>query len=197
MLTKDPPLSPPSEPTRKGELTRLLEDWANGDADALDRLFPMVLDELRAMARGALAREGDFQFLQPTELVSEVCLKLLKQRAFQWESRSQFFAFSSMLMRRILVDHARKRRTDKRDAVKVSILDDLVADEKGPEILALDDALKDLEALDPLQARIVEMRIFGGWTIPQIAAALDVGTTTVKRRWSSALLWLRRHLSQK
>lgn len=184
--------------TSKGDVTRLLEKWAEGDADARDRLFSMVLDELRAMARGALAREGRFHSLQPTDLVSEVCLKLLNQRSLHWESRAQFYAFSSNLMRYILVDHARRRLSAKRNGVRIPFNEVLgVPDERVPHILALEDALKDLETLDPLQARIVEMRLYGGWTIEEIAEALEIGSTTVKRRWSSARPWLRRYFNER
>lgn len=198
MTTRDIPSIAPSQPRPKGEVTRLLEDWAEGDADALDRLFPMVLGELRVIARAALAREGPYHSLQATELIDEVCLKLLNQRSLHWESRSQFYAFSSLLMRRILVDHARRRQAAKRSAIKVPFSEALeVPDDKVPDIIAVDEALKDLEALDPRQARIVEMRIYGGWTIEETAEALGIGSMTVKRGWSSAQLWMRRQLSQK
>ena len=188
---------PPSRPSRKGEVTRLLEEWSEGDGDALDRLYSMVLDELRVIARGALAREGAYHSLQPTELINELCLKLLHQKMSHWESRSQFYAFSSMLMRNILVDHARRRLATKRSALRVPFDEALgVPDERIPDIIPIDDALKDLETLDPLQARIVEMRYWGGWSIEEIAEALDISPTTVKRRWSSAKLWLHRYFSQ-
>ena len=197
MTTKEPSTTSSTQPKGKGEITRLLEDWAEGDADALDQLFSMVLDELRAMARGALAREGQHHSFQPTELVAEVCLKLLNQKVFHWESRSQFYAFSSMLMRRILVDHARRRQSAKRSSLKVPFNEAFgVPDDRIPDILALDDALRDLGTLDSLQAQVVEMRLYGGWTLEEIAAALNVSLRTVKRRWSSAQLWLRRHFTQ-
>lgn len=180
----------------KGEVTRLLEDWAKGDADALDRLFYRVVDELRAMARGALAREGHYVSLQPTDLVGEVCVRLLSQKVLYWESRSQFFAFSSKLMRRILVDRARRRQAGKRNGIQVPYSDDLVVLDDRIDILALEDALRDLELLDSHQAEIVVMRLFGGWTIPEIAEALGMSTTTVKRRWRSARTWLRRYVRQ-
>ena len=188
---------PPTQPSSKGDVTRLLEDWAKGDAEALNHLFPMVIDELHVIASASLAREGPYPSLQPTELIDEVCLKLLGQKQLHWDNRSQFYAFSSMLMRRILVDHARCRRAAKRDVVKVPFHEALgVPDEALPDILAVDEALKDLEAIDPRQAQIVNMRIFGGWTIDEVAEAMGIGTMTVKRDWGAARLWIRRELSR-
>lgn len=196
-MIQDPPLSPPARPASKGDVTRLLEGWAKGDADALDQLFSRVFDELRAMARGQLAREGHYVSFQPTDLVGEVCKRMLMQKEVHWECRGQFFALSSKLMRRILVDRARRRQAAKRRGDEIPVDPDLFpSDEWIPRVLILDGALTELEALDPLDAAIVEMRFYGGWTIPEIAAALKVSPTTVKRRWSGAQLWLRRYFRQ-
>lgn len=180
----------------KSEITRLLESWAAGEADALDRLFPLVVDELRLIARSYVAREAASP-LQPTELIGEVCIKLLGQKKVHWESRSQFFAFSAELMRRILVDSARRQLAAKRKAVKVPFEEAFgLSEKKAPDVLAVDEAVKELEKLNPRQARIVEMRVFGGWTVEEIAEALSIAPMTVKRQWRGALLWLRRELSQ-
>ena len=186
----------PSPPKAPGDITRLLEEWADGDREALDQLFPMVIDELRVIARSSLACEEPDHSLQPTELISEVCLKLLNQKVMVWESRSRFYAFSSMLMRRILVDHARRRRATKREVLKVPFQEALeVPDDKVSDILAIDEALSDLEAVAPRQAQIVSMRIFGGWTFEEIAESMSLSKTTVKRDWKAAQLWMRRQLS--
>ncbi len=185
-------------PMDKGEVTRILKSWEAGDPDALERLFPLVLDELRAIARSYLARESPEQSLQPTELINEVCLKLLRQGETHWENRSQFYAFSAKLMRCILVDSARSRKAVKRSGgIKVSFHDALgLPEEKSPSVLALDEALDALEELSPRQAKVVEMKFFGGWTIEQTAETLGVGTTTVKRDKDFAIAWLRHELSK-
>lgn len=143
-----------------------------------------------------MAREAGSS-LQPTELIGEVCIKLLGQKRVHWENRSQFFAFSAELMRRILVDSARRQLAAKRKAVKVPFEEAFgLSEEKAPDVLGVDEALKELEALNPRQARIVEMRVFGGWTVDEVAEALDIAPMTVKRQWRGALLWLRRELSR-
>ncbi len=183
-------------PSGKSKITRLLEAWAAGEEEALEKLFPLVVDELRMIARSYVAREAGSS-LQPTELIDEVCIKLLGQKKLHWENRSQFFAFSAELMRRILVDSARRHLAAKRKAVKVPFEEALgLPQEKAPDVLAVDEALKELEALHPRQAQIVEMRVFGGWTVDEVAEALDVAPMTVKRQWRGALLWLRRELSR-
>lgn len=182
----------------KGEVTRLLAQWAEGDGEALGRLIPLVVEELRAIARGYLAREDRDLSLQPTELIHDVYVRLVGQRAVSWDNRKQFFAFSAQLMRRLLVDHARRRRAAKRSAVKVAFEEALAVPELGDAgVLALNDVLGDLEKLDRRQSRIVEMRIFGGWTIEEIAESLEVGLSTVKRDWKAALCWLRRELERR
>ncbi len=182
----------------KREVTQLLEDWAEGDRDALDRLIPLVVDDLRVIARSYLAREAHGHSIEPTELINDVYIRLAGQRHVSWDNRSQFFAFSAQLMRRLLVDHARRRQAGKRRGVIVPFSEAFaLLEEKDPDLIALDDALESLAELDARQSLVVQMRIFGGWTVEEIASGLDIGATTVKRDWSAALLWLRRELSRK
>lgn len=182
------------------DLTRLLQDWSHGNPEALERLLPLVFNDLRQMARRHFAREPSGHTLQPTALVNELFLKLQVQRDVQWENREQFFAVAAMLMRRILVDYAKGRHTQKRGdgVVKVPLEKALdVAEAKSLDVSALDDALSQLAELDPRQARIVELRFFAGLKHEEIAELLGASVTTVKREWSSARLWLYRELSKK
>ena len=181
-------------------ITRLLKDWHAGDDAALDNLLPTVIEELRRIARRHLAREAPGHTLQPTALVNEVYLRLAGRRA-DLESRIHFFAFAARLMREILVDHARARRTRKRggDAQRVDFEAALgVAVNVAVDldtVLAVDDALRRLEALDAEQSRIVEMRYFSGLTLPEIAEVMEISLATVERRWSVARRWLAREIS--
>ena len=180
-------------------LTGMLQAWAKGDLDARDRLLPIVYDELRRQAARELRGERAGHTLQPTALVHEVYLRLAQPRRVPWESRAEFFAAAAQAMRRILVDHARKRAAGKRAGNWTRIeLADEVAIEGRPELdlLALDDALEGLAELDPRHARIVELRFFGGLSVPEAASVLKVSTATVKRDWSLARAWLLRRLEQ-
>lgn len=182
---------------RQDEVTDLLIDWSRGDAEALQRLMPLVFDELRRLARTHLRRERDEHTLQPTALVNEVYVRLVEQRQVDWQNRSQFFAFSSTLMRRILVDYAKARAAAKRGAGSRRVtLGEWIkaAGELDVDVLALDRALDELAALDPRQARIVEMRFFTGLSYQEIGDVLGISRTTVKRAWASARLWLFRRL---
>ncbi len=175
------------------DLTQLLRDWNAGDREALDRLIPLVYDELRRLARRELRRERVDHTVQPTALVNELYLRLLQQRDATWQNRAQFFAVAAQLMRRVLVDHARARVAAKRGggAPRVS-LDaglELPAD-GGVDLLALDRELTRLAELDPDQARIVELRFFSGLTIDETAAAIGRSPRTVKREWRLARAWL-------
>ncbi len=186
---------------RSSEVTSLLEAWSGGDSSALERLMPIVIDDLRGMARARIARENPGHTLQATALVNEVYLKLIGQHSMRWEDRAHFFAVMAQFMRRLLVDHSRKRRALKKggDAPHKN-LDDTptIAGPGGDldpiDILALDNALKRLAQLDPRQARIVELRYFGGLTLQETAESLKVSTMTIKREWRSARLWLLREL---
>ena len=179
------------------DLTRLLLAWRDGEPGALDRLAPLVYDELRRQARRQLHGERAGHTLQPTALVHEAFLRLVEQRRAQWQNREQFFAVASRAMRRVLVDHARARMAAKRgDGQTLVALDEARAPSASPgvDVLALDRALDRLAGLDPRQARVVELRYFGGLTAPETAAALDVSLATVNRDWAMARAWLFREL---
>lgn len=181
------------------EVTHLLQDWSHGDPLALERLMPLVFEDLRQMARRHFARESQGHTLQPTALVSEVFLKLHGQRDVQWQNRDQFFAVAALLMRRILVDYAKGRQTQKRGdgVVKIPLEKALhVAEAQNLDLVALDDALSRLAKIDPRQSQIVELRFFAGLQQEEIAELLKISVTTVKREWSTAKLWLYRELSR-
>jgi RNA polymerase sigma factor (TIGR02999 family) len=179
------------------EITRLLVEWSDGNREALDRLMPLVYDELWSLAASYLRRERLDHTLQPTALIHEAFFKLLDQRRVQWQSRSHFFGIAARLMRRILVDHARTRSAAKRPpmASRLSIDDvDVVSETADVDVLALDQALVRLASIDPQQERIVEMRFFAGLTVEETAAALTISPDTVKREWTMAKAWLYRAL---
>jgi RNA polymerase sigma-70 factor (ECF subfamily) len=179
-------------------VTKLLKAWSEGDREALDRLVPLVYAELKRRAGAQLARERGSHTLQPTALVHEAFLRLVDQRSARWQNRAQFFAVAAQLMRRILVDHARARAADKRggDAVRIS-LDDAgdASTSPEPDVLLLNQALERLARLDERQARVVELRYFGGLTVEEVAAVLEVSQITVKRDWAMARAWLYRELT--
>lgn len=179
-------------------VTELLQGWTKGDKQALDKLVPIVYDELRRQASGYLRRERAGHTLQTTALINEAYIRLINQKNPQWENRAHFFAIAAKIMRQILVDHARTRGRAKRggSAVRVS-LSEATALIKDPDIniLEIDEALKRLEALDPHQSRIVELRFFSGLTVEETAAVLDISPATVKREWSVAKAWLHREIS--
>ncbi len=185
----------PSSPTH--EVTQLLVAWGNGDKAALDRLMPLVYEELRRLARHYMSRERPGHTLQSTALVNEAYLRLVEQEGMRWENRAHFFGIAARLMRQILVEHARSRQAAKRGGgqyrLSLSRVDRLAS---APDInlLALDDALGRLEALDPQKSRIVELRYFGGLGIEETAEVIGVSPATVKRDWSMARAWLRREL---
>jgi RNA polymerase sigma factor (TIGR02999 family) len=180
-------------------VTELLEAWSGGDREALDRLVPLVYAELRRRARAQLARERGAHTLQPTALVHEAFLRLVDQRGARWQNRAQFYAVAAQVMRRILVDHARARAAAKRggDAVRVALE---AVEESGasPEvdILALHQTLERLAAQDERQARVVELRYFGGLSVEETAEVLGVAEITVKRDWAMARAWLYRELAR-
>jgi RNA polymerase sigma-70 factor, ECF subfamily len=185
-----------SEPP--GDVTRLLVEWRGGDPGALDRLIPLVYDELRRVARGYMRDERANHPLQSTALVHEAYLRLVGLDRVDWQSRNQFYAVSARMMRRILVEEARKRDARKRGAeASHVVLDEALvpAPEKGADVLALEDALERLEALDERKARVVELRCFAGLSVAETAEVLGVSEETVFRDWRMAKLWLRRDLS--
>ncbi len=181
----------------KGDVTQLLLRWGRGDRHALEDLMPRVYDQLRSLAAARLRRERADHTLEPTELVNEAFLRLIDQNRVTWESRGHFFGIAARMMRRILVDHARKLAYAKRggDQQKVELGEALVlSKERAPELLALDDALESLAAIAPRQAQVVELRHFGGMTRQEIATVLGISVPTVARHWSAARAWLYRHL---
>ena len=180
------------------QVTELLVAWGEGDKAALDELMPVVYDELRRLARIHLGRERADHTLQTTALVHEAYLRLVDQRSVNWQNRAQFFGIAAQMMRRILINHAKDRHAQKRQgyATKVS-LDEAVSffERREVDLMALDEALNGLAALDPQQAHIVELRFFGGLTIDEVSEVLSISPATTKREWDSAKLWLRRQLN--
>jgi RNA polymerase sigma factor (TIGR02999 family) len=179
-------------------VTQLLIDWSKGDQAALDQLMPLVYSELRRLATNYLRRERQGHTLQPTALVNEAYLKLVDQRNAKWQNRAQFFGISAQLMRRILVDHARQHRAAKRggsEQQRLSITSaEKFAKQSEIDLLALNEALDELTKMDPQQARIVELKFFGGLSIEETAEVLGIGHATVERDWKMARAWLRRQL---
>jgi RNA polymerase sigma factor (TIGR02999 family) len=180
------------------DVTALLGDWSRGDRSALNRLLPLVYAELRRVAVRQLRKERADHTLQPTALVHEVFIRLVDQRRVDWQNRAHFFGVAATVMRRILVDHARRRGARKRgDGVRCVSIDeaqDVAAANEMP-ILALDRALERLETIDAELARIVELRAFGGLTIEEAAHVLGVSPSTAKRDWRTAKAWLNRELT--
>jgi RNA polymerase sigma factor (TIGR02999 family) len=186
------------------DITRLLDAWSAGDPGALEDLLPLVLDDLRRIARGYLARERPGHTLQPTALIHEVYLRLLGRRSVQWENRGQFFTGMAEIMRRILVDHARRKKAQKKGGGSAPAAFDEALDTHtlwGPvlrgidiDLVALDEALGRLAEVDPRQTQVVELRYFAGLTIEETAQTLEISPMTVKREWHTARLWLLKQL---
>ena len=180
-------------------ITQLLSEIKSGRQEVLSELLPLVYDELRRLANSYLRRERDNHTLQPTALVHEAYLRLVGQNTIEWQNRAHFFGIAARLMREILIEYARGRNRQKRGGeLKTQIaLDDAVSfqGEKQVDVIAVDEALAKLEKLDQRQARIVEMKFFGGLTIEEIAEVLDVSPTTVKREWATAKLLLYKMLN--
>lgn len=178
-------------------LTDLLAKWRAGDQDSLRHVFPLVYSELKRLARSRLRSERPNHTLQSTALVHEAYLRLLKSDQNQFANRDHLLAVAALLMRQILVDHARQRNAAKRDGGYMITLNDLNVGAKSEDvnIVALDDALQELARLDPQQSRVVELRYFGGLSIEETARALEVSPATVKREWASARIWLHRAIS--
>ena len=175
-----------------GEITRLLDDYSNGNRAVLDELLPLVYGELRRLAHSYLTGEREGITLQTTALVHEAYLKLIDQRSVDFKNRGQFFALSAQAMRRILLDNARSRNAEKRGSgLKVS-LDDVgeIPTDANDHLIELDIALTELETFDPAQAKIVELRYFGGLTIEETAEVLNISPASVKREWAMARAWL-------
>ena len=188
----------PTPSPSQQEVTQLLGAWRGGDEGALEKLIPLVQPELHRLAHYYMSREHAGHTLQTTELLDEAYLRLVDDPNRNWQSRTHFIAAAAQLMRRIMVDHARERRSLKRGggALKVT-LDEaaLVTDSRSEELLALDEALERLAAQDPRKSQIVELRYFGGLTVAETAEFLKVGQRTVEREWNMAKAWLYRALS--
>lgn len=182
------------------EVTQLLVAWSEGDESALDRLIPLVNEELRRLAHHYISGERAGHTLQTTALVNEAYLRLVDSSRVQWHDRAHFFAVSAQLMRRILVDYARARRSQKRggEMTRVSLTGaPPIAYQREPDLVALDDALSTLAAIDPRKGRVIELRFFGGLSVEETAEVLEVSTDTVMRDWRLAKSWLLRELSEK
>jgi len=182
------------------EITQMLIEWSEGDREALDKLIPVVYRELRRLAARYLRRERADHTLQTTDLINEAYLRLVDQRNVRWQNRAHFFAVSAQLMRRILVDHARRRNRAKRggSAITLPLVEGLLvaAAKSDGDLLALDEGLTRLAAIDLRQSQIVELRFFSGLTIEETAAVLGVSLTTVKDDLNMAKAWLRRELAR-
>ncbi|HVF68126.1 MAG TPA: sigma-70 family RNA polymerase sigma factor [Pyrinomonadaceae bacterium] len=181
------------------EMTDLLAAWSDGDREALDRLLPLVERELHRLAHHYMSRERPDHTLQTSALVNEAYLKLVDQTRVRWQNRAHFFAIAAQTMRRILIDHARRRRYDKRGGgARPLPLDEAahITDERADELVALDDALKHLQEVDERKARVVELRYFGGLSVEEVAEVLKVSPDTVGREWRRARAFLLREMER-
>jgi RNA polymerase sigma-70 factor, ECF subfamily len=179
------------------QITQLLKEWGNGDQTACDQLMPLVYVELRRMAHQHMRKERPGHTLQTSALVHETYLRLVDQTGVHWQNRAHFFGIAAQMMRRILVDHARSRQYAKRGgALDPICLDEvaIVSEERAADVLALDDALISLAAIDLRKSKIVELRFFGGLSIDETATVLAVSPGTVMRDWTLAKAWLRREV---
>ena len=178
-------------------ITKLLIEWRDGDETALNRLIPLVYDELHRMAHRHMRRERQEHTLQTTALINEAYLRLVDHKGMRWQNRAHFYGVAAQAMRRVLVDEARNHNTNKRKHDRVN-LDDavLVLPKQAPDLVALDEALNDLAALDPRKTEVVVMKYFGGMKDKEIAEALGISTATITREWSSAKLWLLKAMSR-
>jgi RNA polymerase sigma-70 factor (ECF subfamily) len=181
------------------EITQLLRSLNEGDPRAADQLMPLVYAELRAIARVCFHGQGTNHTLEPTALVHEAYLKLVKADEIDWQGRSHFFALSARAMRQILVDHARRKQRLKRSGgiTRIELREDMaISPQRDEDLLAVDEALNELEKLDPQQAKIVELRFFGGLTVQEVADYLNMSKRTVEREWTMIRAWLRHTLQQ-
>jgi RNA polymerase sigma factor (TIGR02999 family) len=188
-----------SKTPKQHEITQLLAEWSDGNQSALDELYPLVYAELHRLARRYMSRERQGHTLQTTALINEAYVRLVDQRNVHWANRSHFFAISAQIMRRILIDHARRHAYAKRGggAQQVS-LDEaaIVTRTAGAELLRLDEALKSLAEMDPRRSQVVELRYFGGLNNEEIAGVLNISENTVTRDWNMARAWLHQQLSE-
>ncbi|HVQ39209.1 MAG TPA: sigma-70 family RNA polymerase sigma factor [Pyrinomonadaceae bacterium] len=185
--------SSPMSTLTADNLTGLLHDWREGDKAALDRLTPLVYDELRRIAHRYVQRERDGHTLQTTALVNEAYLRLVGQQKVDWQNRAHFFAVTAQVMRHILIDHARRRRFAKHggDFQQVPLEEAVVmTQQRADELIALDEALGELAGFDPRKSRVVELRYFGGLSLEETAEVLEISLMTVRRDWRAAKAWL-------
>lgn len=185
--------------TSKNQVTELLHRWKSGDEEALERLTPLVYDQLHRLAHQYIRRERPGHTLQTTALVNEAYLRLVDYKQVDWQNRAHFFAVSAVVMRRILVDYARQRTSDKRggERFQVSLSDNLAfTSERAAELIALDDAIETLNQLYPRRSKVVELRYFGGLNNQEAAAVLKVSEATIERDWRFAKAWLYRELKK-
>ena len=185
-------------PGASHDITGLLLQWSSGDADALDRLMPVIYEECRRIAAQQIRREGRDHTLDPTAVVHELYLRLIDQRRATWENRAHFFAIAAQLMRRILVDYARQKGAQKRGGGALLVSLDAAGDTpdaaRAEDVVAIDDALERLAAIDADQVRIIELRFFAGLTVEDTARVVGRSPRTVKREWQLAKAWLYREL---
>ncbi len=187
-------------PYTASEITQLLKEWSDGDSEALDRLIPLVIEDVREIAQRALRHESPAHTLQPTALVNEVYLRLIKLRTVQWQNRAHFLGEMARMIRRLLVDHARRHQSAKRGAgaPKISLDEAFLESPVRPsELVALDEALETLAALNPRQHQVVELKFFIGLKLEDIAEVLGVVRSTVISDWKNARAWLLRELSRR
>lgn len=184
-------------PSASADVTQLLRAWREGDKSALDRLMPVVYQDLRRLARRHLVAERAGHTLQPTALVNEAYMRLVDYRQMQWQDRAHFFAVCAQLMRRILVEHARRRNLRRGGGMRRLSLEQVPepGSTQRTDVIALDEALNELSRMDPRKAQVVELRYFGGLSVEETAEALSISAPTVMRDWSSAKAWLYRELS--
>jgi RNA polymerase sigma factor (TIGR02999 family) len=183
--------------TSDADITALLVDWNNGDKSAIERLLPLVERELHRLAHSYMRRENPDHTLQTTALINETYLRLIDQRKVQWQNRAHFFGIAAQIMRRILLNYARDQNRMKRGGktIHVSLSEAMVMPaEKDRELIALNDALTRLEAIDERKSKVVELRYFGGLTVPEVAEVLKVSEITVMRDWAFAKAWLSREM---
>jgi RNA polymerase sigma-70 factor (ECF subfamily) len=186
---------PGAEPNNR-EVTQLLRAWSEGDRSALDRLTPIVYQELHRLARRYMKRERPGHSLQTTALVNEAYLRLVEYKSVEWQDRAHFFAVSAQLMRHILVDHGRKHNLKRGGGVQHISLDDaVIVGDRAADLVALDDAMNALARLDPRKVQVVEMRFFGGLSVEETAEVLKVSAVTVMRDWNTAKAWLYREMT--
>jgi RNA polymerase sigma factor (TIGR02999 family) len=179
------------------DVTGLLHEWRQGDKHALDKLMPIVYDELRRIAHRYMQKEHDGHTLQTTALINEAYVRLVGQQKIEWQNRNHFFAVTAQVMRHLLIDHARRHNFARRGGgVEHVALDDatMMSSERAVELIALDEALSEFSQLDPRKSRVVELRYFGGLSLEETAEVLDISLMTVRRDWRAAKAWLYRRM---